>query len=92
MLGLADSNDPTPPIRLGTGIGLRSLLGPLVGLGWTVYGAIRIGSSFWDGLLFLVGGAVFLVIGALRAVVWRRSLRASRRPDRGSDGGTADRP
>jgi hypothetical protein len=89
MLGLADSNDPTPPIRWNRG-GLWSNLAPLVGIGWLVLGAIRIGSSFWEGLAYLGVGAVFIAIGVLRLAAWRREVSRRRAP--GSDGGTAPRP
>jgi len=83
MLGLADSHDPTPPIRWSrpwwTGA-----IAVAVGVVEIVYGAFRVSTEWVTALLFMASGAGFVVLGVGRIL--------SRRRAPGSDGGTADRP
>ncbi|MGN6326052.1 hypothetical protein [Pseudolysinimonas sp.] len=77
MLGLADSNDPTPPISRWRLWGFVSIC---VGVAEAVFGAIRMTSEFSVGLTFLCSAAAFIALGIARLISRRRAA--------GSDGGT----
>ena len=83
MLGLADRNDPTPPIRWRPPSWWGAVAVAL-GIFEIVFGAFRLPSEPVTGITFLVSGVVFVVLGIARLI--------SRRRAPGSDGGTADHP